>query len=583
MSAPKFAKLTRPRLHKAVPRERLFAQLDGARDHKAAICVVGPPGAGKTTLVASWLDDREHEGIWYQVDPGDADLATFFYYLSEAAKPYRRKNQSPLPLLTPEYLQDVEGFSRRFFRVLFSRLPDGATLVLDNYQEVEANHRFHEIVSAAVNEIPPQRTLLAISRRDPPNCYARLIANGNVAFLEWNDLRLTLTEARDIIATRIPDLETGEVGLLFQHCDGWAAGLTLMLDRYTHGDDQKSSMKDRADVMPDHGTTFGYFAAQVFERLPESTRKFLLETAVLPQVPVSLAADLTGNSTSAEILEDLYRRHLFTHRRAGSEPIYWYHALFREFLNAKSAELIEEAEIRETRRRAARLLEARQDIDDAFQLFHDTRDWSAARRLIERHAETLLGQGRGSVLRDWILALPDGVVEDSPWLRYWLGTSLIAIDQKQARNHLERAFGLFAASVDDVGQALAAAGVIESYFFEWSDFRPMRRWVDTLEPLLERARFSGSPAIERRIYNSLLLGMLYAAPGHRMLPQIVERVTEMLDEDMDVNSKVSIAHSLLSYGNIACDIKCAKIAIARAEPLLDHPDLTAFNRVWWYV
>jgi hypothetical protein len=28
------------------------------------------PGAGKTTLVASWLDARNIKGIWYQVDWG---------------------------------------------------------------------------------------------------------------------------------------------------------------------------------------------------------------------------------------------------------------------------------------------------------------------------------------------------------------------------------------------------------------------------------------------------------------------------------------------------------------------------------
>ena len=56
---PQLAKLTRPRLHKAVARERLFALLDEAREHKPAICVVGPPGAGKTTLIASWLDARD--------------------------------------------------------------------------------------------------------------------------------------------------------------------------------------------------------------------------------------------------------------------------------------------------------------------------------------------------------------------------------------------------------------------------------------------------------------------------------------------------------------------------------------------
>jgi LuxR family maltose regulon positive regulatory protein len=62
-SGPRLAKLTRPRLHDAVARERLFSRLDDARDKRRAICVVGPPGAGKTTVAASWLDARAIRGI----------------------------------------------------------------------------------------------------------------------------------------------------------------------------------------------------------------------------------------------------------------------------------------------------------------------------------------------------------------------------------------------------------------------------------------------------------------------------------------------------------------------------------------
>ena len=68
-----------------------------------------------------------------------------------------QKDRPALPLLTPEYQHDVAGFSRRFFRELFGLLPDGAAVVLDNYQEVDAQHPFHALVADAIAEIPAER------------------------------------------------------------------------------------------------------------------------------------------------------------------------------------------------------------------------------------------------------------------------------------------------------------------------------------------------------------------------------------------------------------------------------------------
>ena len=562
------AKLTRPRLHGAANRGRLFARLDECRKHKPAICVVGPPGAGKTTLVATWLDARKVPGLWYQIDPGDTDVATFFYYLGEAAAPFAKKARRKLPVLAPEYQHDIEGFSRRFFRELFALLPEGSALVLDNYQEVEAGQLLHELVAQAVSEIPAKSVLMAVSRRDPPDCYARLVANEHAGFIDWEDLKLSLDEASSIIKARLPDITEVEIERLFKESDGWAAGLTLMIDSYS------KLGSSHVDVPIERDSIFSYFATQIFEQLPSATKEFLVSTAIPPQLPVSLARDLTGNPRAATILEEMYKRHFFTHRRPGTEPTYWYHALFRSFLKSKAHEVLTKETFRETGRKAARLLEARQDFDDAFQLFHDASDWAAARRLIKRHAPTLLGQGRGQTLRDWILALPTGVVDDAPWLRYWLGTSLIPLDPAQARIELERAFAQFSTSVEVIGQALSAAGVLDSYIYEWSDFKPS---------LHDTIGVPGNSGIERDVYTSLLVGMLYCTPNHPLFPHIVERVTEMLDEDMDVNSKVSMAMTLLGYTNAACDMGRGKIAVDSVEPLLDHPDLTPFNRVWWYL
>src|SRR5512134_2289094 len=147
------AKLTRPSLATVLPRERLFARLDETNATRA-IWISAPPGAGKTTLLASYLDHRKLPCLWYQMDAGDGDVATFFYYLGLAGRQAAPRARSPLPLFTPEHSAGLPAFSRRFFRGLCGALKPSSLLVFDNYQDVPADSRLHEALREGLEEIP---------------------------------------------------------------------------------------------------------------------------------------------------------------------------------------------------------------------------------------------------------------------------------------------------------------------------------------------------------------------------------------------------------------------------------------------
>jgi LuxR family maltose regulon positive regulatory protein len=199
---PTLAKITRPVPSGCLPRTRLFRLVDRSRKNASLFWVFGPPGCGKTTLVSTYLETRKIPALWYRVDAGDDDLASFFYYLGSAAKQAAPRMRKPLSLLTPEYLGGIQQFTRAFFEDLFLRLSPPRALVFDDYHEISAKSPLHDVIVTGVSKAPEGTTVILISRHGPPPAFSRFRANNQMESIGWEDLRLTLSECGEIARLR---------------------------------------------------------------------------------------------------------------------------------------------------------------------------------------------------------------------------------------------------------------------------------------------------------------------------------------------------------------------------------------------
>jgi len=325
------AKVSRPRLPAVLLRKRLFTILDKAR-RTSAVWINGPGGSGKTTLVASYIAARKLPCLWYQLDAGDSDIATFFYYMGLAARRASPRRKTPLPLLTKEYIHDIPVFARRYFEDLCSRLKPPFVIVLDGYENITADSLFHGMVRDALTAIPEGISVIIISRSMPPPALALLRTYNKIHCIGWEELKFNMPETRSLFRLgRKRGPEDEALKQIFRMTTGWAAGLVLLTDRIKN---HSFAATEIDQFKPEE--LFDYFATELFEKIDGSMQTFLLKTAFLSRVSPHNGREMTGREDAGTVLASLSRNNFFTEQLSVSGLVYQYHPLFREFLLARA-------------------------------------------------------------------------------------------------------------------------------------------------------------------------------------------------------------------------------------------------------
>lgn len=224
------AKLCRPECREVVRRPRLFGLLDEAFK-RPVIWIKGLPGAGKSSLINSYIDDRGLQCVWYHIDGRDTDAAEFFYHLELAVRNALPLQTLKLPTFAPQFTTNVESFSRRYFEELFSKLKPPGVIVFDNYQDVAPDSVLHNAIMSAIASVPQRVNLVFLSREAPPPSFARAQAERKISFIGSEALHFTEAEITEFLLSYGSDRATAEdARILHEKSRGWVAGLVLLME-----------------------------------------------------------------------------------------------------------------------------------------------------------------------------------------------------------------------------------------------------------------------------------------------------------------------------------------------------------------
>jgi DNA-binding SARP family transcriptional activator len=570
----KIAKVTRPVLTGNYPRKRLFRLIDRARKQKL-LWISGPAGSGKTTLVSSYLAARRIPCLWYRLEEGDEDPATFFHYLGLAANRATPRTRKPLPGLAPEQRSAIAIFAQRYFEGLFSHLSPGSVIVFDDYQKVPAGSVFHTMIRDGLSLLPPGIGVILISRGQPPSPFARLHASRSLEVIGWKELRLSYEETEGIARLRWKGKRKAlPVKNLQTRTDGWAAGLVLLLEKTEPGpvEPKKLNRHNPQEI-------FDYFGGEILENLDEEIQAFLLKSANLPRMTARMAAKLTGQRRASQILSYLNRHNYFTEVHQHPEPVYVYHPLFRDFLLSHGGDLFSAKYLQRLKVTTSAVLEEAGYEEEAAEILRELGSWERLAQILLRQAPGLVRQGRSGTIEEWVDSLPEKTREGNPWLLYWSGFCRLPSRPGDSQRDFEKAFRLFKKRNDRDGMVLSWAGIVDAIIYGGGSLKSLDPWFSTLDGLLKKSRTPVPEEIESRVTGTMIKALSLRRPPFVDMEEWAGRAMRLARATQDITLKFSSLLNVAYYRFHSGDFPETGLLIDSLRGMLHRPELSPLPRL----
>jgi LuxR family maltose regulon positive regulatory protein len=381
-----------------VPRSVLVQRL--LASHTApVICVVAPPGYGKTTLLAQWARRKGGRVGWVTVDRRDNDPVVLLTYLAVAVDRVEPIDQGLFGVLAAPG-GSVVGTVLPRLAAAVAALTQPVALVVDNVDALD-NPQCLDAIAELAAHLPGGSQLALAGRTTPRLPVALLDVPGRVVAIGVDELKMDQREALGLLQGAGVRLADPEVAELVWRTGGWPVGLYLAALARKAGPALGSQGDAGVGFSGDDRFMADYLWGELLSQLPEPTVSFITGTAVLDRMCGPLCDAVLDISGSADLLASLARSNLLLIRLDRQRQWYRYHHLFRGLLRAE-LDRREPQLVQELHARAALWFEANGLPETAIDHAQAAGDADKVAHLVAGLAQGTYASGRVDTVRRWI-------------------------------------------------------------------------------------------------------------------------------------------------------------------------------------
>jgi LuxR family maltose regulon positive regulatory protein len=358
----------------AVIRTRIERRIAQSVRSGALTVVTGPPGAGKTMAIASWLahDPRRGPTAWVTLDEYDNHPRAFWSYVLEAL----RRAGCAVPR------GGLDGSRRgpnhvHLLRLAYSLAAQDppVVLVVDDLHLV-TQRKALDGLAYVLRHARPGLHLIASSRIEPPLPLHQYRLTGELAELRAQDLTFNAAEASSLMAQHGVRLRPESLDSLITRTEGWGAGLRLAaisMAGHPSPEEFVRGLVTEGNVIAD------YLMAEALNTQSPHVREFLLRTSILDSFNADIAAEVADAARAERAVAELARSNAFVQALGGGW--YRYHRLFAEVLRLRLRRQAPDR-VPELHRRAARWHRRHGRLIEGVRHAVDAGDWQLAAEMV---------------------------------------------------------------------------------------------------------------------------------------------------------------------------------------------------------